>query len=90
MRAIERGFTVREVPIVFRDRRHGHSKMSPWIALEAIVVLPAAALLTRRRGTSADATAVSVGEGLPRAASTHYAFVLRRPSHTADARRLAG
>ena len=25
----ERGFTVREVPIVFRDRRHGHSKMSP-------------------------------------------------------------
>jgi dolichol-phosphate mannosyltransferase len=40
MRAIERGFTVREVPIVFRDRRHGHSKMSPRIALEAFVVLP--------------------------------------------------
>jgi dolichol-phosphate mannosyltransferase len=39
-RALRRGFVVREVPIVFRDRRHGHSKMSPWIALEAFVVLP--------------------------------------------------
>jgi len=39
-RALRRGFTVREVPITFHDRRHGHSKMSPWIALEAIVVLP--------------------------------------------------
>ena len=39
-RAMRRGFTVREVPITFHDRLHGHSKMSPWIALEAIVVLP--------------------------------------------------
>jgi len=39
-RALLRGFEVREVPITFRDRRHGHSKMSPWIALEAFVVLP--------------------------------------------------
>ena len=39
-RALRRGFAVREVPIVFHDRHHGHSKMSPWIALEAIVVLP--------------------------------------------------
>ncbi len=39
-RALQRGFTVREVPIVFRDRRHGRSKMSPWIAMEAFVVLP--------------------------------------------------
>jgi dolichol-phosphate mannosyltransferase len=39
-RALLRGFEVREVPITFHDRRHGHSKMSPWIALEAIVVLP--------------------------------------------------
>ncbi len=39
-RALRHGFTVREVPITFHDRRHGHSKMSPWIALEAIVVLP--------------------------------------------------
>jgi dolichol-phosphate mannosyltransferase len=40
MRALRRGFVVREVPIVFRDRRQGRSKMSPWIALEAIFVLP--------------------------------------------------
>jgi hypothetical protein len=31
---------VREVPIIFRDRRHGRSKMSPRIALEAFIVLP--------------------------------------------------
>jgi dolichol-phosphate mannosyltransferase len=39
-RALQRGFSVREVPIVFRDRRRGHSKMSPRIAAEAFVVLP--------------------------------------------------
>jgi len=39
-RALVRGFEVREVPITFHDRRHGHSKMSPRIALEAFVVLP--------------------------------------------------
>jgi dolichol-phosphate mannosyltransferase len=39
-RAIQRGFSVREVPIVFRDRLRGRSKMSPRIALEAFVVLP--------------------------------------------------
>ena len=39
-RALLRGFEVREVPITFRDRRRGHSKMSPRIALEAFVVLP--------------------------------------------------
>ncbi len=39
-RAIRQGFVVREVPIVFRDRRRGSSKMSPRIALEAFVVLP--------------------------------------------------
>jgi dolichol-phosphate mannosyltransferase len=39
-RAIQRGFAVVEVPIVFRERRHGRSKMSPWIAAEAFVVLP--------------------------------------------------
>ncbi|BDG06046.1 polyprenol monophosphomannose synthase [Anaeromyxobacter oryzae] len=35
-RAIRRGFTVAEVPIVFADRRVGHSKMSKKIVLEAI------------------------------------------------------
>jgi dolichol-phosphate mannosyltransferase len=39
-RAVLRGFDVREVPIVFHDRRHGHSKMSPRIALEAFLVMP--------------------------------------------------
>jgi dolichol-phosphate mannosyltransferase len=39
-RALLRGFDVREVPIIFRDRLHGHSKMSPRIAIEAFVVMP--------------------------------------------------
>jgi dolichol-phosphate mannosyltransferase len=49
-RALMAGFRVREVPIVFRDRRHGRSKMSPRIALEAIWRVPA---LRRRRGRTA-------------------------------------
>jgi dolichol-phosphate mannosyltransferase len=39
-RAIRSGFTVREVPIVFRDRLLGHSKMSWRIALEAFWLVP--------------------------------------------------
>ncbi len=39
-RAIQRGFRVAELPIVFRDRRVGTSKMSPHIALEAIWLVP--------------------------------------------------
>ncbi len=35
-RAVRRGFQVREIPIVFADRRVGHSKMSRRIVLEAI------------------------------------------------------
>jgi dolichol-phosphate mannosyltransferase len=35
-RAIARGFKVAEVPIVFEDRRVGHSKMSKRIVLEAL------------------------------------------------------
>jgi dolichol-phosphate mannosyltransferase len=35
-RAVRRGFRVRELPIVFADRRVGHSKMSRRIVLEAI------------------------------------------------------
>src|SRR3954453_22244372 len=45
-RAIKAGFRVREVPIVFRDRQEGTSKMSPRIALEAVWKVPA--LRTRR------------------------------------------
>jgi dolichol-phosphate mannosyltransferase len=35
-RALQKGFTVAEVPIVFSDRRVGHSKMSRRIVLEAM------------------------------------------------------
>jgi len=40
-RAIRAGFRVAEVPIVFRDRRVGQSKMSARIALEAVWKVPA-------------------------------------------------
>jgi hypothetical protein len=36
------------VPIVFRDRRHGESKMSPRIALEAVWLVPALRRSARR------------------------------------------
>jgi dolichol-phosphate mannosyltransferase len=39
-RAVLAGFTVREVPIVFRDRTAGSSKMSPRIAIEAMWLVP--------------------------------------------------
>jgi dolichol-phosphate mannosyltransferase len=40
-RALVAGFRVREVPIVFRERRAGASKMSARIALEAVWKVPA-------------------------------------------------
>jgi dolichol-phosphate mannosyltransferase len=39
-RAVRAGFRVVEVPIVFRDRRRGQSKMSWRIAAEAVVLVP--------------------------------------------------
>jgi dolichol-phosphate mannosyltransferase len=39
-RAVKAGFRVQEVPIRFRDRLHGTSKMSAGIALEAMVLVP--------------------------------------------------
>jgi dolichol-phosphate mannosyltransferase len=39
-RAIRRGFRVVEVPITFRDRLRGTSKMSARIALEAMILVP--------------------------------------------------
>ncbi len=39
-RAIQAGFTVEEVPILFRDRRVGSSKMSAKIAVEAFWKVP--------------------------------------------------
>jgi len=46
-RALRRGFRVREIPIIFRDRRVGESKMSRRIVLEAAWRVPAMRL--RRR-----------------------------------------
>jgi len=40
-RALQLGFRVREIPIVFADRRVGQSKMSRRIVLEAIWMIPA-------------------------------------------------
>lgn len=39
-RAVRQGFTVVELPIVFRDRQLGHSKMSLRIAGEAALLVP--------------------------------------------------
>ena len=47
-RAVKAGFTVAEVPIQFRERSVGQSKMTPRIALEAVWKVPA--LRLRRRG----------------------------------------
>jgi dolichol-phosphate mannosyltransferase len=40
-RAARAGFTITEVPILFRRRRHGDSKMTPRIAVEAVWRVPA-------------------------------------------------
>jgi len=48
-RAVQAGFRVVELPIVFRDRRHGQSKMSLRIAGEAALLVPLLRLDGRRR-----------------------------------------
>lgn len=48
-RALHRGLRVEELPIVFRDRRLGHSKMSARIALEAALLVPYLRLTQARR-----------------------------------------
>jgi dolichol-phosphate mannosyltransferase len=47
-RAVQAGFTVAEVPILFRERREGHSKMTAKIALEAVWKVPALRLRRSR------------------------------------------
>jgi dolichol-phosphate mannosyltransferase len=47
-RATKAGFTITEVPILFRERREGQSKMDTRITLEAVWKVPA--LRLRRRG----------------------------------------
>ena len=49
-RAIRRGFSVEEVPIVFRDREIGTSKMSWRIAVEAVWLVPSMRLRAADRG----------------------------------------
>ncbi len=60
-RAIVAGFEVVEVPIVFSDRKVGTSKMSPRIALEAMLLVP------RLRRNATVAAAGSDGRGRLRA-----------------------
>ncbi len=52
-RALLAGFRIKEVPIVFRDRTQGTSKMSAKIALEAMLLVPR----LRRSAPNAIATA---------------------------------
>jgi dolichol-phosphate mannosyltransferase len=47
-RAVRAGFEVVEVPVTFRDRRVGQSKMTRSIVLEAALKVPA--LRLERRG----------------------------------------
>lgn len=47
-RTVRAGFRVREIPITFRDREHGESKMDWRIAVEAVRLVPA--LRWRARG----------------------------------------
>ncbi len=64
-RAILAGFTVREVPIVFRDRTRGASKMSARIAVEAMLLVPrlrgSARRAVRQAGTLPAASGVEAG-----------------------------
>jgi dolichol-phosphate mannosyltransferase len=46
-KAVRAGYTVTEVPIVFRERRRGVSKMTPRIAVEAVWKVPALRMRAR-------------------------------------------
>jgi dolichol-phosphate mannosyltransferase len=59
-RTLVAGFAVREVPIVFRDRRLGRSKMSWRIALEALVLVPRLRRQARHVAGGAGRAAVTV------------------------------
>jgi dolichol-phosphate mannosyltransferase len=53
-RTVRAGFTVKEVPIVFRDREHGASKMSWRITVEAMWLVPGLRFRRHRRSDSAE------------------------------------
>jgi dolichol-phosphate mannosyltransferase len=61
-RALLAGFRVTEVPIVFRDRIRGASKMSTRIALEAMLAVP-----TLRRDAAAAISRARAGRSVPAA-----------------------
>jgi dolichol-phosphate mannosyltransferase len=63
-RAVQAGFRVREIPITFRDRTQGRSKMSWRIALEAAWLVPS--LRHRARGAMRHAAARAQAPGPPR------------------------
>ncbi|MFZ2051319.1 MAG: polyprenol monophosphomannose synthase [Solirubrobacteraceae bacterium] len=58
-RAVRNGFTVQEVPIVFRDREHGASKMSWRITVEAMWLVPGLRFGRHRRSASPEAESKS-------------------------------
>jgi dolichol-phosphate mannosyltransferase len=58
-RALQLGFRVKEVPIVFTDRRVGQSKMSRRIVLEAMWTVPSLRLSPRAERPPGSATPVS-------------------------------
>ena len=58
-RALQAGFRVREVPITFRDRIEGRSKMSWAIALEAMLLVPRLRFGRRGRALGAQMRALS-------------------------------
>ena len=47
LRAAATGLRIAEVPITFRERVHGRSKLSPWIVLEALRTVPRLRRLAR-------------------------------------------
>jgi dolichol-phosphate mannosyltransferase len=65
-RALRRGLRVEELPITFRERERGESKMSARIALEAAVLVPRLRFGRRRVVRTAVAAAASLpGSGEP-------------------------
>jgi dolichol-phosphate mannosyltransferase len=58
-RAAQAGFRIRELPITFRDRAAGRSKMSWSIALEAVVLVPRLRWGRRGRTLGAEMRALS-------------------------------
>ncbi len=61
VRAAAAGLRIAEVPITFRERVHGRSKLSPWIVLEALRTVPRLRRLARphARPSEPDWTPVS-------------------------------